>query len=37
MNGMEIVMIGFISGFFFGGCYYFIKGLIKIYKDYLNK
>jgi hypothetical protein len=36
MNGIEIIIGGFIAGFFFMGCCFFIKGLIGLYRKLLN-
>ena len=34
---IEIVLIGFLGGMLFVAGYYFLKGLFKIYKQFLNK
>ena len=37
MSEIEIIIFGYICGFFFIACCYFIKGLYEIYKKVLNK
>jgi len=37
MNGIEIVVGGFLVGIFFMACCYFINGLYRIFKKIFNK